>query len=115
MTLGQKLKQLRKEKDITKATFAKTIGIAPSHVGRYENDESVPTAFILKKIAEFYNVSVDYVLSDDETESPNIVITDKELLKQFEEVSKMTEADRGHIKYFLNVAINYNKMKQMTA
>jgi hypothetical protein len=69
----------------------------------------------LDKVTEFYNVSVDYVLSDDETESPNIVITDKELLKQFEEVSKMNEVDRGHIKYFLNVAINYNKMKQMTA
>jgi hypothetical protein len=67
------------------------------------------------QVLNSYNVSTDYVLSDDETESPNIVITDKELLKQFEEVSKMNETDRGHIKYFLNVAINYNKMKQMTA
>ena len=64
MTLGEKIRQLRKRKKITQSQLAELIGTHESHIGRYEKDQSVPTSPILKKIAEAFNVSVDYLLFD---------------------------------------------------
>ncbi|MCP4134545.1 MAG: helix-turn-helix transcriptional regulator [bacterium] len=113
MTLGEKLTKLRQEKGIYKAALAEAIGIAPSHIGRYEKDASVPTAFVLKRIAEFYNVSMDYIMSDDDAESPNVLITDKELLQLFEEVSKIDDEEKYHVKYFIKLVLNNYKIKEM--
>jgi transcriptional regulator with XRE-family HTH domain len=115
MTLGQKLKRLRKEKSISQAQLAAIINIAQTHIGRYERDASIPTAYFLKRIADFYNVTVDYLLSDEEAEAPNVTIIDKELLKKFEEVCRLGDTDKNHIKYFLNLVINNSKIKQITA
>ena len=60
---GERLKRLRKDCDITQGQLAEAIGVVPSAVGKYERIESsYPSVEALIKIADFFNVSIDYLL-----------------------------------------------------
>lgn len=60
---GERLKRLRKERDVTQATLAEYLGVVSSAVGKYETIEnSYPSVEALIKISEFFNVSIDYLL-----------------------------------------------------
>ena len=60
---GERLKHLRKERDITQEQLAKVIGVVPSAVGKYERiPQSYPSVGVLIKIADYFNVSTDYLL-----------------------------------------------------
>jgi len=60
---GERLKRLRKDSDMTQGQLAEQIGVVPSAVGKYERLEaSYPSIETLIKIADFFNVSLDYLL-----------------------------------------------------
>ena len=57
-----KLKQLRKNKNLTQAEVAKNLDLPTSTYGNYEQELSSPSIETLIKLANFYNVSLDYLL-----------------------------------------------------
>lgn len=60
---GQRLKRLRKDRDVTQAMLAQHIGVVPSAIGKYECiPDSYPSVEALVKISEFFDVSIDYLL-----------------------------------------------------
>lgn len=60
---GERLRRLRKEHDITQGQLAEVIGVVPSAVGKYERiPQSYPSVEALIKIADYFNVSTDYLL-----------------------------------------------------
>ena len=59
---GRKLKELRLERKINQSELGEIIGISPSTVGMYERDQRFPDKDILSKIADYFEVSVDYLL-----------------------------------------------------
>ena len=83
-----KLKMLRESKGITQAEFAKIIGVAQQTVGSWEKGNSAPNYEILKKIADYFNVSADYLLGR-ENANKNISLSDeqKHLLKDFDSLN----------------------------
>ena len=61
--LGERLRRLRKDRDITQGQLAEVIGVVPSAVGKYERiPQSYPSVEALIKIADYFNVSIDYLL-----------------------------------------------------
>ncbi|MTI49562.1 helix-turn-helix domain-containing protein [Sporosalibacterium faouarense] len=62
MTFGSKLKELRIEKNMTQAQLAKIIKVARATIGRYEADERFPDQETLKKLASYFDVTIDYLL-----------------------------------------------------
>ncbi len=115
MNLGHKIKQLRNEKDLSLEKLAHHLSIAKSILWKYEKDQTIPSAKIIKRIASFFNVSTDYLLFD-ESEKENITkISDKNLLKKFEEVDSMSEDDREYVIKTIDLVINKNKIKQMVS
>ncbi len=113
MNLGEKIKQLRQEKDLSLEKLAQNIDIAKSILWKYEKNQTSPSSEIIKRIAVFFNVSTDYLLFDT-TEKENITaISDKKLLKQFEEVDKMETSDKEYVMKTIDLVINKNKIKKM--
>ena len=77
---SQKLKALRKEKGLTQEQLAALLGVERSSVGKYEGkSQIIPSDDIKLKIAEIFNVSVDYLLdrelSANATTSPDVSTT----------------------------------------
>jgi len=60
--LGKIIKELRKDKGITQEELGKIIGVTTSMVGMYETNARKPSYEVLSKIAEYFDVSTDYLL-----------------------------------------------------
>ena len=58
----ERLKNLRKERDVTQVELSKAIGVSDRTCRKYESGEIEPTMTVLKHIASFFNVSVDYLI-----------------------------------------------------
>lgn len=69
---GRKLKELRLEKKINQSELGEIIGISPSTVGMYERDQRFPDKDILGKIADYFDVSIDYLLGRTNEKNPNV-------------------------------------------
>ena len=60
--LAENLYGLRKERNLTQEETAKELGIGLRSYCRYEKNEREPDAPVLVKMADFYNVSLDYLV-----------------------------------------------------
>ena len=60
--LGQKIKKLRINKNITQEVLAKRLGVTKSVISAYENSIRYPSYDILIKLSDIFNVSTDYLL-----------------------------------------------------
>ena len=71
MTISERIKYLRKAKKITQEELAKIINVERSSVAKYETG-TTPSMEILIRIANYFNVTVDYLLGNSPTPSPDI-------------------------------------------
>lgn len=60
--LGERIKKQREIKELNQKQLADMLGISPSTVGMYEQNRRSPDKDMLLKLAEIFNVSVDYLL-----------------------------------------------------
>lgn len=58
MNFGEKVKQLRAERNLTQPQLAQAIGIEQSYLSKLENDKSVPSADIFQAILRAFSVDV---------------------------------------------------------
>lgn len=67
MTLGEKLKKLREERGLYQRDIAELVGVGVSTISGYEKDLKRPKPKNLKKLADFYGVTADYLLGNENT------------------------------------------------
>ena len=74
MSLGDvmqnNLRKLRKENNLTQVALQMQTGIEQALLSKFENGERIPTTESLIILADFYNVSIDYILC--RTDKPEI-------------------------------------------
>ncbi|HBI91260.1 MAG TPA: XRE family transcriptional regulator [Terrisporobacter glycolicus] len=61
-TFGKRLKSLRIEKDLNQSDLADILELSTSTIGMYEQGRRYADLDTIKKIAEYFDVSVDYLL-----------------------------------------------------
>lgn len=64
------LKKIRKEKGISQLKLAMELNMSQNTISRYETGEREPGINELIKIADYFNISIDYLL--ERTKNPNI-------------------------------------------
>jgi HTH-type transcriptional regulator, competence development regulator len=119
MGFKDRLKELRTRKGITQEVLALDLGIPESTVRRYESsDENTPRRERLEKIADYFGVSVDYLLGRTDDPSPSEKINRK--LSEIEnlffyELDKLSEEDKKkaleHVRYLRYLAEKENKTR----
>lgn len=62
MRLYKRIRNLREDRDLTQEKLAKILNLTQRTYSRYENAKSMMPLDILVKIADFHDVSVDYLL-----------------------------------------------------
>lgn len=98
-----RLKELRQEKGLTQAEVAKSVKTSQRNIGRWENGENEPTASFIAKLAEFFQVSTDYLLGleDDfgvKIETDGALLYSAEEKKLIEDYRKLNSDKRELIK-----------------
>lgn len=61
MSFTERLKALRKSKSATQLMLAKALGITDRGYRKYESGENEPTLSMLLALADYFNVSLDYL------------------------------------------------------
>lgn len=67
--LGKRIKNLREKNSLNQIELAKLLNISNTTLSQYETGQRIPSDDIKIKIADFFNVSVDYLLG--RTNQPN--------------------------------------------
>ncbi|MED1915803.1 helix-turn-helix domain-containing protein [Bacillus thuringiensis] len=123
MNLGQRLKACRKAKKLTQHELSETLGFNRSTYAKYETGDNEPDNQTLQKLADFFGVSVDYLLGrtdvdliikeenthydfEDKNSSPtdkNVMILSELEHLFFHELDKLNEEDKKkalqHVRY----------------
>ena len=68
--LKNRLRELRKSRKLTQVALQMQTGIEQALLSKFENGERTPPTETLFLLAEFYNVSIDYILC--RTDNPKI-------------------------------------------
>lgn len=84
---GKKLRELREHKGLSQEELGKVLNKTKNNISQYETGKREPDLDTLNKIADFFNVSVDYLLG--RTENPTgMLLTNRELNKYLPDEAK---------------------------
>jgi len=84
--LGKRIKELREAKKLTQKELAEQLGLTDATIGLYEVEKRNPPIATLNGLANFFDVSVDYLLG--RTDSSNIYREKDRIEKQKKEMNK---------------------------
>lgn len=115
ISVGSQILKLRKENNLNQSQLAEKIGVSLTQLQRYENKGVQPPADILKKLADVFNTSIDFIVYGDSEQKAQQSIKDNELLSQFKEVEKLNSTDKNIIKNVIDAFIKRSKLSQIAA
>ena len=85
--LGIRLKQLREKTGLSQAKFAKVLGgVSQPVIARYETGDCFPSYPVLIKIADYFNVSTDYLLGRTDNPVLYVQVKSREKMDDFIEM-----------------------------
>lgn len=87
MTIGQRIKELRKKKKLTQTGLADALGLTFGQISHYETDRHKPTVEHLQELAKFLGVSVSEITGDYSN-----TIKNNDFDAEFEKLKKENEA-----------------------
>lgn len=108
MSLGKKIKELREINNKTQLDVAKYLDVTYQTIYKYEKDIAIPPADAIVKLAEYFNVTTDYLLG--RTDKPNEKnIEDEKLIiaaRSDVDLSELTEDEQKYILDFIKMIKN---------
>ena len=110
MSFGDRITSLRKQKNISQGDLAKAVGVSREIVGRYERGEALPSVEVAKKIADTFEVSLDYLVG----EGINAAF-DKKTLKRLQDIHKLDTDTQEKLFFFIDTVLRDHKAKKAYA
>ena len=78
--LGRRLRVLRESVALSQAKLAPELGTTQSSINRYENGQAAPPIDLLRKYADYFNVSMDYIFA--RCDDPRGKLYENRIMKQ---------------------------------
>ena len=73
VNMGERIRELRKSKNVTQSEMSKRIGVSKAMISSYELEQRQPSYSVLIKIAFYLGVTTDYLLGVER--EPSISVT----------------------------------------
>lgn len=112
---GERVKELRTQKKLSQAALGEKIGVQPTHIGRYERGESMPTAKALWLLAQALEVSIDYLVKGDLEQAVTTTFQDTEFMRMFKEAQSLPESEKLAVKTVVDAVLMRNRLKDQLA
>ena len=108
--LGQRIKQLRKDKGLTQKELAKRIELSHAQLNKYESGFNAPPIDRLVSLAETLDTSLDYlILGDEKEQQPPIHNT--RLVQRLKVIEGFESEDRETVIKLLDAMIAKHNME----
>lgn len=109
MTVGERIADLRKHRGLSQYQLAKLLNIATSTLGMYETGKRKPNVEMLEQIAEFFNVSTDYLLGRDTKEDDEKPLTRNQKLIAYSIDPDISDEERQAIIEMVQAAKKFRR------
>ena len=111
MNFIERLKELRRDRNISQATLADYLGLSKSTIGMYETGAITPSLEALNGIADFFNVSIGYLMGEEDYSTyyirPEVAFKAQEIYEDPD--ARILDAKRDLSEEDLNVVLNMIK------
>jgi transcriptional regulator with XRE-family HTH domain len=113
MTLGQKIRYIRKKAGLTQKEAAEKFYVIPQTFSRYEKDQREPDYGFIKSFCDYFEVSADWLITDkgkiyrkDSKVADNIL----EIFSAF--LASLDNIDNGFDEQAMNLNLDIEKLKE---
>jgi transcriptional regulator with XRE-family HTH domain len=106
METGSIITTLRKEKSWSQTELATKSSVSREMIGKYERGEAVPSIEAAKKIADAFEVSLDYLVGEGINSK-----FDKKTVGRLQDIEKLEVKEKEHVFAMLDAFLAKNKME----
>ncbi len=107
--LGQRIKQLRKDKGWTQKELASRVGTSPAQLNKYEAGQNTPPLDKLVLFAEVLTTTADYLIAGNVSE--NIPISNTRLVQRLQLIDRFDAEEKETIIKLLDGMIAKHNME----
>ena len=111
INLGEHIKTLRNERGLQQKQVAVEVGIDQSNYSKIENGKREPSVYILKKLADLFGVTVDYIIEPNTDLPKEVIIEDKAAQEQLRLITELEEEDRAMVFRMIDKMLTSKKFK----
>jgi len=108
--IANKITLLRKKHSLSQTELAKRVGCSREIISKYEKDNVMPSIEMAKKIADAFEVSLDFLVGVGLNAS-----FDKKMLERLENVENLPDTEKDRIYHFIDLVIRDTKAKKAYA
>lgn len=110
---AHRLRTLRKARDLSQTQLGEKAGLHYTHIGRFERGTSRPGGDTLKRLADALDTTSDYLLQGASDEAAAARVSDRDLLRQFQAVEHLPDADKQVVKTLLDAFITKRQIESI--
>ena len=88
-----RLKELRDHRGVSQDQIGEYIGCSGAAYSRYETGDREPSIEVMKKLADYFGVSLDYLLENKEFEETTISEQERKFLKAYRKADLRSRED----------------------
>ena len=104
--LGQRIRNLREDRDLTQKKLSSMLGLTPKMISSYENNQRTPPIDVLVNLAKIFSVSADYLLGiDTPTQLPKKLLTWERVIVSFPNATILQNEDKDIIEYYQQLSL----------
>ena len=107
LNIGERITQLRKQKGWSQNDLAKAIEASRDMIGKYERNDNLPSVEVAFKLADIFEVSVDYLLGKGQHAS-----YDKETIKRLESIENLDSETRKTLFQVIDTFLRDSKARK---
>lgn len=110
---ASRLRELRKQKNLSQTELGEKASLHYTHIGRFERGSSRPSSDTLKRLAASLGVTSDYLLDGGTSEVAKASFADRELLRQFQDVELLPDEDKHVVKKLLDAFLTKKQLQAL--
>lgn len=110
LNIGERIIQLRKQKNLSQAELADQAEVSRTIIGNYERNANTPSIEVLLKLARVFDVSLDFLIGEGDLSS-----FDKDLLKRIQDIERLDSDTKQHLFFLIDNVIQNFKTKKAFA
>ena len=107
MGIGNKIMILRKDKKWSQNDLAQKVNVSREIISKYEKGDVIPSVEVARKIADAFEVSLDYMVGEGQKAS-----FDRKTIQRLQDIESMTPDIKEKLFFFIDTVIRDAKAKQ---
>jgi len=113
MKLYEKIKNLRTSKGLSQAELAEKIELSHGHITRLETGKFNPSIEVLKKIADLFDVTTDFLLNENVDNTYDNGIQNEPLSNKIKMISTLEPKQQEAIITIIDSMLKERRMKEV--